>query len=584
MAGGGKRGEESEGGGGVGPAVKVTPLPKRVMTVVLIVQFAEAFQFCVLFPYVPFMVATFEGISPEHVGSFSGLVAASFSFGQLLSSFPWGMASDRFGEKMVVVISLLMTFISSVVFGLSRSFILVFLARFFGGLFNGNIGVIKTYLGKNTDSTNQTKAMGMVSGAWVIGSILAPAVGGLLAQPVSQYPGFFAEDGLFAEYPFILPSICTSVVLLLSLIAAIAFIDDPRYSAHWRRLTDTVQYAFSYCFGQRCAPQRRHFAKPGLKKTRSKGTYERIIIDSDVEVDLDDSEDEGRGGDAHALLPLGSPETEGNKKSFDAPEDGEGETPREGQPAAALEEDKEKLPLGAPMTPETRRNMLFTTFVYGVVCLLYVCLDETYPLFCRASPEEGGLGFSSKEIGISLSIMGIVDLLFIFTLFSFITARVSSMTLLRVSIVLMVPCLLVYPVINYLVLTSTTAVVWTVLLINLSARGILSTCVYTPVMAFINNSVPRHLMGRANGVGQTFAAATRGTGPAFAGLAWSLTSQATFPLHSSVIFLVTVGITLLLLALTWFCPRLIHLPYTERQAILKSEEERGAEEAGETSV
>jgi len=36
----------------------------------------------ILFPFVAFMVASFDGVTEEMVGLYSGLVAASFAFGQ----------------------------------------------------------------------------------------------------------------------------------------------------------------------------------------------------------------------------------------------------------------------------------------------------------------------------------------------------------------------------------------------------------------------------------------------------------------------------------------------------------------------
>ncbi|CAN0255680.1 unnamed protein product, partial [Laminaria digitata] len=36
--------------------------------------------------------------------------------------------------------------------------------------------------------------------AWSIGAILGPGVGGMLAQPASNYPGTFSQDGVFGRY------------------------------------------------------------------------------------------------------------------------------------------------------------------------------------------------------------------------------------------------------------------------------------------------------------------------------------------------------------------------------------------------
>jgi len=59
-------------------------------------------------------------------------------------------------------------------------------------------------------------------------------------------------------------------------------------------------------------------------------------------------------------------------------------------------------------------------------------------------------------------------------------------------------------------------------------------------------------MGQANGIGQSFAAGTRAIGPAIAGLIWSLSSHASYPLHSSTIFILLALFSLLIYYLTRF--------------------------------
>jgi MFS family permease len=54
----------------------------------------------------------------------------------------------------------------------------------------GNIGVVKTYLGEITDSTNQTRAFGYIGFSSGLGSIVGGMLGGLIARPAG---GIFLE-------------------------------------------------------------------------------------------------------------------------------------------------------------------------------------------------------------------------------------------------------------------------------------------------------------------------------------------------------------------------------------------------------
>lgn len=127
------------------------------------------------------------------------------------------------------------------------------------------------------------------------------------------------------------------------------------------------------------------------------------------------------------------------------------------------------------------------------------------------------------------------------------------------------PVIASYPLSNLLVGKGVDWALWLFLFVNLGLRGISSTNVFTPVMIFINNSVPKQYMGRANGFGQAFAAGNRAIGPPLAGYLWSITSEAQYFLHSGTVFFLMALFALVILALSWVYPKGIELAYEERK-------------------
>ena len=95
------------------------------------------------------------------------------------------------------------------------------------GLFNGVIGVTKTYLGLITDETNEAQAFGFLALCWGAGGILGPAIGGLLAQPAAKYPAFFPAQSVWDEYPFLLPCLVTSMIPGCGVVLAAVFMKEP---------------------------------------------------------------------------------------------------------------------------------------------------------------------------------------------------------------------------------------------------------------------------------------------------------------------------------------------------------------------
>jgi hypothetical protein len=52
------------------------------------------------------------------------------------------------------------------------------------------------------------------------------AIGGLLARPSEGYPSLFPQDGLFGHFPYLLPNLVCSVLLLLSIIGGWFFLQE----------------------------------------------------------------------------------------------------------------------------------------------------------------------------------------------------------------------------------------------------------------------------------------------------------------------------------------------------------------------
>lgn len=73
------------------------------------------------------------------------------------------------------------------------------------GLCNGNIGIVKSSMAEMTDETNEARAFALLPMCWTIGQVIAPVIGGYLANPVERYPAIFGGSRLFEEYRYLLP-------------------------------------------------------------------------------------------------------------------------------------------------------------------------------------------------------------------------------------------------------------------------------------------------------------------------------------------------------------------------------------------
>ncbi|QRV77495.1 major facilitator superfamily transporter [Ceratobasidium sp. AG-Ba] len=204
-----------------------TPLPVRQLFILALMRFSEPISFCVIFPFVNQMIEEI-GVTddPKAVGYYSGLVEGIFAVAQFCTAWYLGSLSDRVGRRPVLIIGLCGVIISTILFGFSKSFSMMLISRMIGGGLSGNSGVIKSAVGEITDETNQGAAFAYLPLAWLIGSLVAPALGGLLSHPVERYPSIFHSFTLLERYPYLLPCLAGAILSSAGVIAGIFFLEE----------------------------------------------------------------------------------------------------------------------------------------------------------------------------------------------------------------------------------------------------------------------------------------------------------------------------------------------------------------------
>jgi len=196
------------------PEKKATPLPRSQVLIIGLILYAATFPQNVLFPFLPFMVAHFNPeLSTSQLGYRAGVIAAAFSVGTFFSSYIFGRLADRYGRKGCVLVGLLGTVVSSLMFGLSTSFGMAVAARLLAGLLCGNNGLAKTMISEITDDTNSALAFAMVGMMDGLARLSAPSIGGWLSEPNRQYGWGVA---FLDTFPFFIPCFFSAAISFLA--------------------------------------------------------------------------------------------------------------------------------------------------------------------------------------------------------------------------------------------------------------------------------------------------------------------------------------------------------------------------------
>ncbi len=147
-----------------------------LLTVLLIV-FVDILGFTVMIPLLPFYAESL-GATPFVVGMLSSIYGlCSLVAGPIL-----GELSDRYGRRIVLLLSQIGTCIGFIILALSKTLWIVFISRIIDGITAGNLTVAQAYISDVTEPKNRTRAMGLIGASFGLGFILGPAISGVLVR------------------------------------------------------------------------------------------------------------------------------------------------------------------------------------------------------------------------------------------------------------------------------------------------------------------------------------------------------------------------------------------------------------------
>ena len=135
---------------------------------------------------------------------FIGLLASLFATGALIGSFSFGPIVDRFGYKIILVVSLLFLFVGFEVIGQTTNLnvirAMVFLFGLGGGIINGGTSALVSDL--NPDKKGAY--LSILGVFWGVGALSFPLVTSVLLKSGMNYSAILILIGLFALIPAVM--------------------------------------------------------------------------------------------------------------------------------------------------------------------------------------------------------------------------------------------------------------------------------------------------------------------------------------------------------------------------------------------
>ncbi|MSR22838.1 MAG: MFS transporter [Gemmatimonadetes bacterium] len=171
--------------------------PRFRLAVLFLTVFVDLVGFGIVLPLLPLYADRFGA-----TGTQIGILVLSYSAAQLLLAPVWGRLSDRIGRRPVLIVGLLGSAVSYVIFAYAGSIPVLLLSRIMAGVGGANIPVAQAYVADVTPPENRAGSMGLIGAAFGLGFIFGPAIAGVLAPMAPELPGL-AAAGLCAGNAFL---------------------------------------------------------------------------------------------------------------------------------------------------------------------------------------------------------------------------------------------------------------------------------------------------------------------------------------------------------------------------------------------
>ena len=279
--------------------------------------------------------------------------------------------------------------------------------RLLGGALNGNIGtilpmlhqpllsdrltgVIQTVVGELTTKPEwEPKAYAVVPFIFAIGTIIGPAIGGVFANPAASFPDIFPRDGLFGRFPWLLPNLICASFMLVSILSA------------------------TFCLRE---------THPDLVQARQSSFYQNITEQTPVI--------SAAGATADNSVDLRS-ESYGTFNEIDLQKNERWRLNRDGTSRTSSISDKASQKW-------LTKKIVMLTLALSIYTYHSICYDHLLPIFYQdkavngisvaaTSPVDipGGLGLSTRDVGVIMSVNGIIALFIQAVIFPFVTGRLG---------------------------------------------------------------------------------------------------------------------------------------------------------------
>ena len=160
---------------------------RRHLPLLFLTVFVDLVGFGIVLPLLPLYADRF-GAS----GLTVGLLVTVYSVAQFFMAPLWGRLSDRYGRRPILLLGLIGSGLSYLVFAWAGSLTVLFVSRILAGIGGSTIPIAEAYIADITPPERRVGNLGLIGAAFGLGFTVGPALGGITASISLAAPGYLA--------------------------------------------------------------------------------------------------------------------------------------------------------------------------------------------------------------------------------------------------------------------------------------------------------------------------------------------------------------------------------------------------------
>jgi DHA1 family tetracycline resistance protein-like MFS transporter len=168
------------------------PRRRAAVIFIFITVTIDMLAFGIIIPVLPHLIVELIGGSIAKAAVWSSGFSTLFMLMQFVCSPIQGALSDRFGRRTVILISSFGLGVDFIVMALAPFLWLLFVGRAVSGVCAASFSTANAYIADVTPREKRAAAFGMLGGAFAIGFIVGPALGGFLGHLWIRLPFWVA--------------------------------------------------------------------------------------------------------------------------------------------------------------------------------------------------------------------------------------------------------------------------------------------------------------------------------------------------------------------------------------------------------